>query len=150
MAEDSLDADPFLTALRSRLERTFEGTAVELLSQVIPAEETWRPPREWPKNSRQVTTLLRRNTPALRHAGWMIEDLGADNNAARHRLALRPRVSRPVAPVRLAVPNAWVITLPAPDAEDVAPRRRRDAAMTGAAVGVETTARITLRPLTSE
>lgn len=79
VAQDSLDADPFLTALRSRLERTFQGTAVELLTQVTPGDEMWRPPREWPKNSRQVTTLLRRNAPALRHAGWTIEDLGADN-----------------------------------------------------------------------
>lgn len=79
LAEDTLDADPFLATLRTRLERTFEGTAVELLSRVRPTEETWRPPREWPKNSRQVTPLLRRNAPALRHAGWQIEDLGADN-----------------------------------------------------------------------
>lgn len=77
--EDSLDADPFLTALRSRLERTVQGTAVELLAQVTPGDETWRPPREWPKNSRQVTTFFRRNAPALRHAGWTIEDLGAEN-----------------------------------------------------------------------
>lgn len=79
MAEDTLDADPFLAGLRTTLERTFEGTAVELLTHVTPTEAGWRPPREWPKNSRQVTTLLRRNAPALRHAGWQIEDLGADN-----------------------------------------------------------------------
>lgn len=79
MAEDTLDADPFLATLRTRLDRTFEGTAVELLNLAFPAEATWRPPREWPRNSRQVTTLLRRNAPALRHAGWQIEDLGAGN-----------------------------------------------------------------------
>ncbi len=79
MAEDSLDADPFLVATRTNLTRTFTGTAGGLLTLVTPVEDGWRPPRDWPKNSRQVTTILRRNAPALRNAGWHVEDQGAEN-----------------------------------------------------------------------
>lgn len=82
MAEDSLDADPFLAILRGFPPGwSFTGTAAELRTEVTPTLESWRPPREWPKNARQVTSRLRRNAPALRKAGWVVEDQGTANKA---------------------------------------------------------------------
>ncbi len=89
MATDTLDSEPFLVALRSpSLSNIFEGTAAELLTAARPTEDTWRPPRGWPGNARQVTSLLKRNAPALRSAGWTITDLGNENkqHAARWRI----------------------------------------------------------------
>ena len=81
MAEDSLDADPFLAAMRTGLHTPFTGTAAELRTAVTPVDEGWRAPRDWPKNARQVTSLLRRNAPALRKAGWQVGDHGTANKA---------------------------------------------------------------------
>lgn len=90
MAEDSLDADPFLAALRTNLAGDFCGTAAELRAEVTPDADGWRPPAEWPKTARQVTSRLRRNAPALRKAGWTIEDQGADNKAHATTWLIRP------------------------------------------------------------
>lgn len=71
MAEDTLSADPFLAAVQDKI-RDFTGTAADLLHQLTPGDD-WRPPRGWPKNPRHVTSLLKRNAPALRKAGWTVE-----------------------------------------------------------------------------
>ena len=73
MAEDSLASDPFLARLHE-LEVDFIGRAAELLYKATPDEDGWRPSRDWPKGPRAVTSLLRRNAPALRRAGWVVED----------------------------------------------------------------------------
>ena len=73
MAEDSLSSDPFLAALDEE-QVEFIGTAAELLTKVTPDRDGWRPPRDWTKHPRTVTTLLKRNAPALRKAGWVVED----------------------------------------------------------------------------
>ena len=52
----------------------FTGKAADLLHQVTPTTDGWRPPRGWPRDARQVTSILKRNAPALRKAGWIIED----------------------------------------------------------------------------
>jgi hypothetical protein len=72
MAEDFLSADPFLAAM-AETEVDFTGTSAELLVKVSPDEDGWRRPRDWPKNARSVTSLLKRNAPALRKAGWVVE-----------------------------------------------------------------------------
>lgn len=72
MAADTLSADPFLAAMDKTV-TTFTGTAAELLTEVTPVLD-WRPPRGWPKDARAVTSLLKRNAPALRKAGWTVED----------------------------------------------------------------------------
>ena len=54
----------------------------------------------------------------------------------------------PVAPAALAVTSASATNRAAPRAETVEPFRSRDAAITGAQVGVETIASSALRPLT--
>lgn len=73
LATDSLTADPFLAAMATDLTGTFVGTAGDLLAELTPVSD-WRPPRGWPKDARHVTSLLKRNAPALRKAGWTIED----------------------------------------------------------------------------
>jgi hypothetical protein len=95
MATDSLDSEPFLVALQTALPAEFEGTGAELLVAVKPAEDDWRAPRGWPSGGRQVTTLLRRNAPALRSARWMVTDLGKDNKGHAIRWLLRrPEITR--------------------------------------------------------
>jgi hypothetical protein len=64
MVLDSLTADPFLAALMAeKLE--FTGPSADLLDRLAPE----KPLRDWPKSPRAVTTILRRNAPALRKAG---------------------------------------------------------------------------------
>jgi hypothetical protein len=74
MAADSLSADPFLVVLTATKTLDFEGKASELLVKVTPDSDGWRPPKDWPKDPRTVTSLLKRNAPALRKAGWVVED----------------------------------------------------------------------------
>jgi hypothetical protein len=73
MAEDSLSSNPFLARLHE-MEIDFTGKAAELLVKATPDRDGWRPPRDWPKDPRAVTSLLKRNAPALRKAGWVVED----------------------------------------------------------------------------
>jgi hypothetical protein len=54
----------------------------------------------------------------------------------------------PVAPAAFAVTSASATNRPAPRAEVAEPFRSRDAAITGAPVGVEMTASSALRPCT--
>ncbi len=84
LAADSLTADQFILELQ-RLE-SFEGTASELLERV----SIERPPKEWPKNARAVTTLLRRQAPVMRKAGWAIQDDGGKNKSNTAIWQIRP------------------------------------------------------------
>jgi hypothetical protein len=73
MAEDTLSADPFIAAMaETRVD--FHGKSADLLIKVTPNEQGWRPPRNWPKDPRMVTSLLRRNAPAMRKVGWIVEE----------------------------------------------------------------------------
>mgnify|MGYP001766030328 CR=1 FL=1 len=92
LAEDTLDADVFLTAMRSQLAETFTGTAAELLQTVT---HDGQAPRDWPKGARALTGLLRRNAPSLRKAGWRIDegDLDPDHRAIVWHLR-RPEIAR--------------------------------------------------------
>lgn len=92
MAADSLEADQFIAAMLQAIDKDgFEGTAAELRALVTPQDE--RPPRGWP-SARGVTTVLKRNAPALRSIGWSVINLGATNhaNVTRWRLS-RPEMS---------------------------------------------------------
>jgi hypothetical protein len=73
MAEDTLSADPFIAAMaEARID--FHGKSADLLIKITPDEQGWRPPRNWPKDPRMVTSLLRRNAPAMRKLGWVVEE----------------------------------------------------------------------------
>lgn len=81
LAEDSLSGDPFIEQLRHHIREPLRGqSGVDLLALVTPTGDHWRRPKEWPKNGRDVTSLLRRHAPALRNLGWAIENDGARNH----------------------------------------------------------------------
>jgi hypothetical protein len=70
MVMDSLTADPFIGVLMAE-KLGFNGTAAELLDNLTPDNQR-RTPHGWPKSPRAVTTLLTRNAPGLRKAGWVV------------------------------------------------------------------------------
>ncbi|OFJ55112.1 ATP-binding protein [Mycolicibacterium grossiae] len=81
LSEDSLSADPFIEHLRHHTREPLCGkSGVDLLALTMPTGGDWRRPKEWPRNGRDVTSLLRRHAPALRKLGWVIEDDGARNH----------------------------------------------------------------------
>ena len=71
LAADSLASDPFIDAMTT-IDEPFEGTSAALLA-TVPTPDG-RPPRGWPASARAVTSILRRNAPALRKQGWTVED----------------------------------------------------------------------------
>lgn len=89
IAADSLAASPFVERLLT-LSLDFTGTAAQLLERVNPSGHEWKPPRAWPKGAREVTTLLKRDAPALRQQGWRVEDAGEDRTHSRLWLVVSP------------------------------------------------------------
>jgi len=73
MAEDSLSADPLIARMKE-VQLDFIGKASELLTKITPDSDRWRPPKNWPKEPRAVTSILKRNAPALRKTGWVVEE----------------------------------------------------------------------------
>jgi hypothetical protein len=73
MAEDTISPDPFITAM-DEAQIDFHGRAADLLIKVTPDEQGWRKPKDWPKDPRAVTSLLRRNAPAMRKLGWVVDE----------------------------------------------------------------------------
>ncbi len=109
LADDSLSSDPFVTALRTRLaKKKFEGTAATLLTRITPPRPSVlnNPyPPGWPKTGRAVTTILRRDAPALRKVGWTVEDLGNSNKGHTTRWVIAPPEKAGIpAPPRLPTP----------------------------------------------
>ncbi|GAA4668559.1 hypothetical protein [Gordonia humi] len=80
IAEDSLSADDFIGRIRSSHYEADGRTSAEVLADIRGTFGDEKPPRDWPKNSRAVTTLLRRHAPALRAIGWIIDDDGGRNH----------------------------------------------------------------------
>jgi hypothetical protein len=81
LSEDSLSADPFIERLRLHTRESIVGkSGGDLLALMTPPGDHWRRPKEWPKNGRDVTAILRRHAPALRSLGWAIDDDGARNH----------------------------------------------------------------------
>ena len=93
LAADTLTASPF-TSLMLTTVTEFEGTAADLLEEVTPEVQGWRVPRGWPRNARAVTTLLRRDAPALRKNGWTVDDLGANRDHATIWRVTHPEIAR--------------------------------------------------------
>ena len=80
MATDSLTGDPFVIAVAQHIGvTTFDGTSAQLLDLVERPDR--RPPKGWPAGPRQVTTLLKRQAPVMRKAGWTITDDDGRNEA---------------------------------------------------------------------
>lgn len=81
LSEETLSINPFVEQLRSRPQEPLVGqSGDDLLKLLTPVDDDWRRPREWPKNGRDVSGILRRHAPALRNLGWDIEDDSARNH----------------------------------------------------------------------
>lgn len=87
LALDAVTSDPFLAALTETLTEPWQGTAADLHSLVQP---DGLPPRTWPRSVRAVAGVLKRNAPALRSAGWTVDDLGTRNKQKVTVWALTP------------------------------------------------------------
>lgn len=117
LSEDSLQGDVFIESMRNSCTQPLLGkTGAELLAIVQPAGDGGRRPIGWPKNGRDVTTVLKRNATALRALGWTIEDDGARNHRNVLLWSIRPpeedkgrscssRSSHPVTPGRPLTKN---------------------------------------------
>lgn len=77
--------------MQEHLSDTFTGTSAELLDQLEAAAypEGARKPSDWPKNARAVTSILKRNAPALRKQGWDVSE-GAKTPRSLDNLASNP------------------------------------------------------------
>ncbi len=92
LAAEGLSGDSFATRIQAAITDSFEGTAAELLTTVMPADPEWKAPKDWPGSARAVTGKLRRLAPAFRKTGWAVDDLGRGGHAKQ----LRWRISPPV------------------------------------------------------
>lgn len=103
LATDSLTGDVFISAvadaLISKPDRTFSGTAADLLAEVAIADDK-RIPKDWPANARTVTQRLRRQAPVMRKAGWTVEDDGGSNkrNSIRWTITHPEMAGKPDSP----------------------------------------------------
>lgn len=93
-AQDTLSADPFIERMRVAIATPFSGTAKDLLRKCAPEESSSRQPLLWPKNSRAVTGILKRNAPALRSLGWGVEDDAGRNQDGITKWTLTPPTER--------------------------------------------------------
>jgi hypothetical protein len=89
---DSLSDDPFIAKLTEVAVEESERPSAAWLSLCEPfagsdEAKTWRPPKGWPANGRSATQHLHRHSPAMRRVGWVVEDLGSDNE--RHATVWR-------------------------------------------------------------
>lgn len=85
LAADSLAADPYIAALARALAEPFAGTSADLMA-LTPSPD--RPPKEWPVSARAVTSLLTRQGPLMRRAGWTVDRLPTGHdNAVRWAIA---------------------------------------------------------------
>jgi hypothetical protein len=103
MAEDALASNPFLVRLHE-MEIDFTGKAADLLSKATPDVDRWRAPKDWPKDPREVTSLLKRNAPALRRAGWVVENVPDTHDKVAIWTLRHPGEFRPGRPAACRVP----------------------------------------------
>ena len=91
LAEDAATSDPVLIALTAKVVEDWSGTSADLLTVITPHDELGRTPKDWPK-ARALTTLLRRQAPALRQLGWVVQEI--PRNASGYKV-LRWRLRPP-------------------------------------------------------
>lgn len=109
LALDAVTSDPFLAALSAHVTTTWQGTAGALLDLV---QHDGIPPRTWPKSARGVTGVLKRTAPALRSAGWAVDDLGTANKSGVTLWRLTPPGDAPESSLPIpANPSSQVTAL---------------------------------------
>jgi hypothetical protein len=92
LAADAVMADPVLAAIDAEVRSPWTGTAGDLLDLLSRDFVLWdrHLPRDWPKDARAMSSLLRRRAPSLRRLGWEIEDLGRGGKDKQLRWRLTP------------------------------------------------------------
>lgn len=90
LAADSVAAESFSAELQRRGMEFTDRTSAELLAALKPADPSWRPPRDWPRNARSATTQLMRHAPALRALGWHIGHDGGRTKDGITRWTITP------------------------------------------------------------
>lgn len=85
----AFDNDPVLQRLGACIRESWEGTASDLLTQVGPPIDAVFP-RDWPRDAREMTSILKRRAPILRQAGWEVDDLGSNNKNHTKRWRISP------------------------------------------------------------
>ena len=79
---DTLD-NSFIGELMSR-QYTCQGrTSADILRDLIPTDEKWKAPKDWPANARAVTGQLTRHAPAMRAQGWTVDNDDGHNKLNR-------------------------------------------------------------------
>lgn len=96
MAADSLSSDEFIGVILATRYRCDDTTAGQMLAALTPEGKEWRRPKDWPRNARAVTTLLRRHAPALRQQGWAVSDDGGHTKDGVTRWTLTPPSAIPL------------------------------------------------------
>ena len=75
LASDAVASDPVLSAMAEAVPGPWEGSSADLLERLEETLPEGRPPKEWPKSARVLTSLLKRRAPSLRRLGWTVEQL---------------------------------------------------------------------------
>lgn len=107
LALDAVTSDPFLAALTETITEAWQGTAAELHALVQP---DGLPPRTWPRSVRAVAGVIKRNAPALRSAGWTVDDLGTRNKQKVTVWALTPPEMARIQPPQHPQPPSSQVT----------------------------------------
>ena len=87
----AFDNDSVLKRLESCIKKNWEGTASDLLIQIGPPIDTVFP-RDWPRDAREMTSILKRRAPILREAGWEVSDRGSSNKNHTKRWRICPPI----------------------------------------------------------
>lgn len=91
LAADAVTGDPVLSGIVAAVTEAWTGTAAELLHLLgDPGEHR----KEWPKDARAMTSILRRRAPALRRLGWTVDDLGRGGKAMTIRFHIAAPTGR--------------------------------------------------------
>ena len=80
----------FIGALINRRYSCKDKASKEILADLTPTDEKWKPPKYWPDNARAVTGQLTRHATALRAQGWMIDNDDAANKDSVIRWTILP------------------------------------------------------------
>lgn len=120
LAADAVDSDPVLAAIKRTITAPWEGVAAQLLERLSGVDDTRRAPKDWPKDARALTGLLRRRAPSLRRLGWVVDDLGRGGHDKLIRFQLTPPTADDDAgddagdnsPMRATTPTVWASPAP--------------------------------------
>jgi len=90
LAADAVNSDPVLLAIMAVVCEPWSGSAAQLLALIQPPDTQQRAAKDWPKDARALTALLRRRAPSLRRRGWTVEELGRGGRDNLLRFSLVP------------------------------------------------------------